>query len=494
LATFFAVVCLAASGLRFWLLFRRGQPSGLDFGNWLDIGHLLLGQALIHGTRTIYPPLIPVLSVLVVRMFGLLTGWALITTLCAATPGLAVFRVLRRRHLGWMAVPIGALLLGTSSTGEAAAWGGLPQLLGLAAAFMLADASEELLSRPEPRHGWRAGGWLLVLAATSHLILAQAVPVIILLFLVHLIQRRRGQRIPFIRAVSRQLPRLLLPSLPLVSLYLRMIGTVGSSFVSETKVSITQRPRVLLANLWEIYRDNPALWKTLLVLALAAPLMTWPFRHSALWRLSMAFVGAFVGQSLISSEPRLVYIVPLTVATAMALLVQSVVRVSRTYRWPSYAVGALAFGYLAGVGLSTFPSQVAYYGALVQPGTVAGLNWIRDHTPPKALMLVAPENGLPFGWWVEGYARRSSLVASSSQWLNVPAERTRAVEAVKLLSTPNPLANSSLVRYRHAGIGWLVLPTTWGGVSPAQLHAFRISHRTATVFRTPALTAVQVPK
>jgi hypothetical protein len=141
-----------------------------------------------------------------------------------------------------------------------------------------------------------------------------------------------------------------------------------------------------------------------------------------------------------------------------------------------------------------FPAQVAFYGSFVSDGAISGLNWIQSHTKQNSLLLVAPVNGVPFGWWVEGYARRASLTAAANEWLNVPTERARSLEAVRLLTASDVLDNSSLTADRRAGIDWIVLPSAWGGVTPAQVRAFEVSHREATVYHSTALTVIEVPR
>jgi hypothetical protein len=490
----FGLLCLAASAVRFAELYGHGRPTGLDLGNWLAIGHFLLGQGLPDGSRTLYPPLVPLVALGLVRAFGLLFGWALLATTCAALPGLAAFWVLRRRGSPWVATAGGTLLLCTSSTGEASAWGGFPQLVGLGFGLFLLAAFDDLLSSPDKRRAWKAGGWLFGLAATSHLVLAQMVPVLAVLMIVHVARTTSGQRRELAGKLLRLAPRVLLPSLPLVPLYWWLAGNVGASFLNESGGTATGGPGGLLTNLWVIYRDSPVLWTGLLAVTVLAPLLTWRSRKGPLWPMAVALVVGLGVQLLVSSESRLVYLVPMAVVVAIALVARDLASLPRPARWGAKWIGAGCLGALAALGLAAFPSQIAYYGTFVPPGTVPALDWIAHHTPSDELMLVAPIDGVPFGWWVEGYARRPSLVGSAPQWLNVPRERTRAGEATKLLTAKDVLAPANLASDRKAGVSWLVLPKAWGGVTRAQLSGFQRRNPHATVYQNEALVVLNVPR
>jgi hypothetical protein len=490
----FVVVCVGVSAYRFAELYAHGQPTGGDFGNWLGIGHTLLGNGLSNGSHTLYPPLVPLLAVGAVQAFGLLLGWALLAAFCCAVPGLAIFWVLRCRGAGWVATGCGALLLCTSSTAEAAAWGGFPQLLGLGSGVLFVAAFDDLVAHPTRRSGWVTGGWLLALAASSHLILAQVFLVAVVLLIIHLAHSTARQRSRLVLQLLRQIPRVVAPAIPLVPIYLWLLTSVGATFVGSSSASLFGEPTALLGNLWIIYRDNPILWKVLLVVAALAPLLPWKPRRTPLWRLSTALVIGVVIEMLASSQQRFVYLVPVAAAVALGRLAEMLKGLQPVLQVGALALGGIWLGVLMVAGLTLFPAQIAYYGSFVRSGTVSALDWIRANTPPNSLMLVAPINGEPFGWWVEGYARRASLVASADEWLNVPQERERALEAVRLLTASDVLSPACLKADRRAGVDWLVLPTAWGGVTRAQLTTFRRGYPHTTVFHNRAMIVVEVPR
>jgi hypothetical protein len=108
------------------------------------------------------------------------------------------------------------------------------------------------------------------------------------------------------------------------------------------------------------------------------------------------------------------------------------------------------------------------------------------------LFAVAPENGSPFGWWVQGYARRAALVGSEDQWLNFPQERIRANEAVALFSEPDPLVNAVMARAEQLKVQYLLIPWSWGGLSPSDVAQFERSHHGQVVFDNTAMVVISV--
>jgi hypothetical protein len=123
---------------------------------------------------------------------------------------------------------------------------------------------------------------------------------------------------------------------------------------------------------------------------------------------------------------------------------------------------------------------------------VAGLDWLRTHTPSDSLVAVAPINGAPFGWWVQGYGRRPALVGSEDEWLNFPQERTRANEVVAMLSEPDPLDASVMTAARRLGVRYILLPWAWGGLSQGELTAYEHGNPGSVVFDNNAMVIVRV--
>lgn len=500
---FVASVLLAVALGRAVVIGRGGEPSGLDFGNWLQLGHQILGHPLHGAAKVSYPPVVPVVAVAVTHAFGLVWGDALAAGFAGVAPATGVYLAARMCGVRWPAVPAVVLLAATSSTGEAVAWGGLPQLIGFGVAAAAIGVAACLMVERTPRRAALLGGLLLLLGATSHLVFAQTALILVVLFFLR-ITTKRGQlgRHTWLgrRGWLATAAMALAPLVVLVPLYLVLLRTVGQSFASEGTSRGWSGLVALGRNLWIVYRDCPWFWKPALILSGAVPLLLLASRRrrESLWLLTTALVLSVFVQALWSDESRLAYLAPLGVAFALTLsfaALRDAIAASDVYRRPRIVVllvvlGAMAYASWSGLGF--FPKQHAYYGALVPKGTSTALDWLRTHTPADALVAVPPERTVPFGWWVQGYGRRAALVGSDDQWLNFPEERQRAEQAVALFTADDPVGDDVMAKARALHVSYLVIPWLWGGLTEADLGALRNAHPGSIVFDNAAVAIVKV--
>jgi hypothetical protein len=497
---------------RMAVIAAHGEPSGLDFGNWLMFGYQALGHPLTRAARVTYPPIVPLLCVAATKAFGVTWGTAALAGIASTAPATGVYFGCRLFGARWSAVLAAVLLAATSSSGEAAAWGGVPQLIGLGLTAAVLAVCQQTLLRPRWQRAAGLGLLLLALGATSHLVLAQAGAALVVLVLIGVVLR------PNSFALGNWLGKngwlslsflTLAPMAVLVPLYVRLVPTVGSSFVSQGSTANASPPIEFLGAMSVVYRDGPWLWKPALILTAVSPLilMSRKYRNRPLWSVLAALDLSLLAAGILSGQDRLVYVAPIAVAFAMVLWLSLLSGGNRRRYKRDATIGPMPLS-TAGVvralavvavvavsvrGLAFFPTQRAFYGANQPPGTLAGLDWIRQHTPNNALIAVAPENGAPFGWWVQGYARRAALVGSEDQWLNFPDERSRAQQVVTLLSEPDPLVPVVFARARQLHVQYLLLPWAWGGLLPADLTAYRDRHPRSVVFDNEAMVMIQVP-
>ena len=134
------------------------------------------------------------------------------------------------------------------------------------------------------------------------------------------------------------------------------------------------------------------------------------------------------------------------------------------------------------------------YARFVPRGTSTALRWVDAHTAPRDLFAVAPVAGVPFGWWVEGWGRRPSLVGSDDRWLDFPGERRRAELATRLFTGTRWPSEHALALARRSGVRWLYLPSGWGGVDRAALRAARARHPGLVAYRGPGALVLRVPE
>lgn len=490
------------------LLGVRHEPNGVDFGNWLMLGHALLGSPLPDAAHVVYPPLVPLLSVGATELFGVVWGSALVLGASGAAPGIGLYAAARMNRVRWPAVLPAVLLAATGSTGEAVAWGGAPQVIGLGCAVATVGAAARLAAHRSVAHAVWTSVCLFATAATSHLVFAQTVLVLVLLVPVTLLRAGPDVRPRFGRGDWAGRHGWLVcgaivaaPLALLVPLYRTLLATVGETFASASSGPSENggAVRSFAAGLEVVYRDAPWFWQPVIVCTALAPfvLAATRVRRHALWAPSVALVLAGVVQAVTSGEDRLVYFVPVVAAFVLVLLADTAMRhpLRRRARRPRVVVaGAIgcAMVVAAVAGLGYFPAERDFYARLTPPGTAEGLDWIRRSTPSDAVLLVAPVHGAPFGWWVQGHARRSAYVASEDRWLNFPEERRRAREAVSILSTDDLFDPTVTRRLTRLGIDHLVLPRAWGGVTDDQLLALTKTNPGALAHDGTAIVVVDV--
>lgn len=498
-----AVVLLGIAIDRAIVIGLSGEPSGIDFGNWLQLGHQILGHPLRGAAKVSYPPVVPVSVVAVTHVFGVLWGEALAAGFAGIAPSAGFYFAARLCGIRWAAVPAAVLLAATSSTGEAVAWGGIPQLIGFAVAAAAIGVAARLMVERSPKLAGSLGALLLLLGATSHLVFAQTALVITVLVALRVTTTRGllgrgnwwGSRGWLATAGLVAGPLVLL-----VPLYLVLLRTVGQSFASEGTSRGWSGLVALGRNLWIVYRDCPWFWKPCLLFSAAVPLLLVRRRgrRECLWLVTSAIVVSLLLQAMWSDEARLAYLAPVAVVFSLTLWLASsrdATMPGDPHRRPKIAVSVVlvaAMAYASWTGLTFFPKQRAYYGSLVPNGTMAGLDWLRHNTPADALVAVPPERTVPFGWWVQGYGRRAALVGSDDQWLNFPQERERAEQAVALFSASDPIGDDVMAKARTLHVSYLVIPWPWGGLTKSDLNALRRAHPGSVVFDNKALVVVKV--
>ena len=457
-----------------------GQATGLDIGNWLTLGRAWLGNPVSSGAGSTYPPVVPVLAALLESVMPLQYTAMVLGALGTALLGGGTAAVLWRGGVGWWSLPLAVLLAAGSGVGEALAWGGIPQLISLGMTMVALYLIAELLGSPSTRPAWLLGGVLLALGATSHLlfaIVAAAAAIMLAFRLTWAIPRptRAGVR----RFVAVWL-RALLPCLALAPLYLELTSTVGGSFTDRAG---TQDIGDLLQAIDGVVREMPLLWRPAIVFSLLLPVVLWRERRRPLWLMTASTATLMGAVALLSPEPRFAYILPLTVAAAFGLLFScGPLNVFPALRALGACLLILGITVTSVRGLAVFPDQMRYYGSIIPAGTQTALDDLRAKTDPDAVVLVPPVRGLPFGWWVEGYGRRSAIVGSSAMWLNFGVERERAALSVDLFSQTDVLSDRWFAVLADAGIDVVYLPANYDGISEetrqvaATMKAGRVVH------------------
>jgi len=462
-----SVVAIVA--VRFAILRRGGAPPTIDAGNWLAFADGMLGEE-VRSTTIVYPPVVPLLTKAFALMLGLTNGVALLAAIASAVPAIGAFVALRCLGLGSTSLFPALLVLGASSVGEATAWGGFPQLIGLGLAPIALVALTRALRSCRSRPALAAGVVLMAVLATSHLVglIVAAAAVVPLASVVV----DRGHVAGKWKQKALAAGLVVLPSVWLGPLYwsLARQASLGSG-------AAVSPGRLTWSNLWTqvefLYRDSPWLWRIALPLAVAALLLLWRRWRDPLWQVASGLLVGTVVTSAVTREARFLYVLTIFTAFGLALWIRRGLEwldpdagVGRGQRGRLRAVTAAGLAVLvAAVGfqfvrsIRFFEQQREHYG-LLTPGLVTGIEFLGESTEPGTVVAVTSLNNAPLGWWVEAIARRPTVYGSPLAWLSFEDEIKRASFANELFVPPFP-TTQKMEAAGEAGIRLILVPTAW---------------------------------
>lgn len=499
----FAMFLVLVAGARYAGLTDQAAPATIDSGNWLAFGHALLGDS-VRDPGIIYPPLVPLLTVTLASAFGPITAAGLMGAISSVAPSAGAYLAIRSSEgtslrARWALAPLAALLAVTGSTGEAAAWGGFPQLIGMGLTPVLLVLVERAVREPRWRSTLAAATAMAAIPVTSHFVFTFALFSTGALVVLAWLASPRGERSGWLGSRLPHLAAIGTPVVLVVPFYLPLVRAMGENRVPDVDSALTIGNAI--RSMEFTYRDLPVLWHLLIVLAVVIPVILRRSWRSAPWRLTVATAAGVVVGSAASGEARFLYFIPLVCVFAGALWIVTVVDAEA----PEAAPGAVlstrasvvpgrvmtatavllvgAVGLQAWTGAGLFADQRTYYG-IVTPGLYDAIRWIRDETPEDAVIGVATVDDAPLGWWVEGLGERTTIYASPLQWLVYPDEIRRATVANEVFAPPFP-TDRSMQAARDAGMTYLLVATSSNRIAPAELDAFLAAHPDAVVFRGP---------
>jgi hypothetical protein len=453
--------------LRWQVINSLPEPSGVDGGNWLAFGHALLGSHS-RSSSIMVPPLVPLLAVGLEAVFGPLQGIEVLALAASLAPAAGTY-VLLRRYLGARALLLAGLLAPAATTGEAAAWGGYPQLIGLGLLPLILWAVDHFVSQRRLRWAWATSILLFLTLITSDLIGAASVAIALVFLLLRTSLVDKSER-PSRRLVSLGFLIVALPSLALTPIYLALSTGV---FHNEATKGSNQHINVtnLLPTMDNLFKENIRFWYLVLLLALVSPLVLLVRRGRPLAAAATAVLIPTAGALLLLRELRVLFLLPLAIALGLG----AIWRLPATSHRPMFggldkgliAGMSLALALESGLGIRVFQQQVQWYSAL-SPELITGLRQLDAVAPRDAVLAVSPaanpshQDGWPMGWWVEGLLDRPTYYASNLEWLNFADERSRASLANEMFSQSQGVSGAiRLARKNH--ISYLVVATGWTG-------------------------------
>jgi hypothetical protein len=453
--------------LRFRILRQGGAPPTIDAGNWLAYGDSILHRGARSAT-IVYPPVVPLMTTASVHLFGLVNGVSTVAAISGAAPAIGIYSTLRWCRLGMGSLIPGLLVLGASAVGEAAAWGGFPQLIALGLLPITLWAFDRLARTWSTRDAMRTGLMLMLILATSHLI--ASVALIASLFVVTTGLLARGNARPGVGRITSRLGIVILPAVWLIPLYVTLTREIILNDAGFRHLTGLEWG-TLIERTGFLFRDMSVVWWPLLVLTLATPVLLVRSRNNVLWRLSSALLIATAVLIGATREGRYLYVLTIAAGLSVALWIAILARracfdlvgrlptVLPTRVALSMAISAVVLGVQISGGLSFFRSQRGFYG-LLSPNLVAAIEHAGASTGPEGTIAVPSLHDAPLGWWVEAITRQPTAYGVPLRWVVFADEIERATLANQLFAPPFP-KQEAIVDAAAADIEVILLPTDW---------------------------------
>jgi hypothetical protein len=423
----------------------------------------------------------------------------MLAVLSSLAPSIGVYPIVRAMGLRWRAVVICGCLTAASSVGEATAWGGFPQLIGLGLLPGFLWYWDRFLDTRQRRDAVTAGGLLGLALAVTHFVAAIALGAAILMAAYHFCRAavRRDWRL-----IVRRIWPIPLICAPLVPIYWRLTGGIGGNVVdgSANGGSVW---RDLVDNIEFLYRDFPLLWRVLIFALPAAAVVLVDQHATRAWRVTVAWFLSSMFAQLVLTDTRAVYMLPSAAVLAAGLwlsdqdrVVAAVTRQGARFALRSLGVGVttllvVALAVQMNRGIDFFEVQRNYYGVL-DTDLVDAIDWVRRETPRNAVVATPSLQDAPVGWWIEGLGERPSFVGSSLKWLNFEDERRRAGVANEIFAAfPTP---SAYELARANGIDYLLVPRQWVKYESTGVDEYALANPGLVVYENPSVRVFAVGK
>lgn len=428
-----ALVLLVAAVALIHLAIPGPVPSGGDGGNWLALAAERFGDGVMSA-RVDYLPLYPVFLGLVEAVMVDRID-ALVLSAIVAKATLVVATYVCTRPLGRLFALVATAMVATfGSLLEAYAWGGYTQILAMGLGLLGTFFVVGYLNTGVKSHIiW--GIVFCVATLLTHAMVGALLGVALALAVLHhtyMIDPRQRQRTRHIRiGMSVAVPVLA------GSAILYLVGSSSGFQPTVNPAGVSRWDAILAA-----VRDAPYPWAVITIAAAGVLVFRfWPEHVAVTIAVGSSWAVSALALFAVTGEPRslLVAQVGLILLAVVGFgAVAETLRPGATGRRESNASGGsirygawvtLGVALLAAVaagGLDAYRESTAWFRVVDGP-ELASLDRLAEESPADALVLAARgHHGNPVGWWVEGYAERSTYTGIDVRFVAFPDEVDQA--------------------------------------------------------------------
>lgn len=429
--------------IKFSVLNTFMVPSGADPGNWLTMVNMLhRADATGHGLR--YPQIFFLLLYLPLRLgldefMVLKVAGALASTIIGIP-----FFLLARRLSGNLAASLCTLLfLFAEGYSEMIAWGGYTRFLGMFFMLLSLYFLVNLLEKPSRKNMFLMSLFLSLNIGTNLLTaLFQIFLLTMFSALVFLFQRKAFFHIFKTLLACSAIAFIL--SLAYLHIYLNILQHIVL-------------PQSLLpfppSDILFVFRETPPLWLTLFLIGLPS-LSALKKRFSKLLLVSFYIVPPIMSLTVVSDTPaNPLYFLYIPILLLLSLFprdasrrigkmtfhrnpVKPILRTLLTLFTVYITVSLLLSSY------ARLQNAVQWYH-WIEGEELEGLEWIKHNTEPEAVITTSGHEriqaGDTYGWWIQGYCNRKSLIAGDPRWYIFNDEREEMCVANMIFNLDYPI-------------------------------------------------------
>jgi hypothetical protein len=400
-------------------------PTGADPGNWLAIASERLGQDVMAADVT-YLPFFPGLLSGLLLLWGPIPGFNIAAMLTIAALAAGVYISSRRVGRGY-ALGAAVVVAVAGNQVEAYAWGGYPQLLATAFGVL---ATFSMLRYHETR---RSGSlWIAVILVAATV----ATHALIGGLLVFALILSTAYWLYLARPVPGWLRAFMISSSCAAAA--AMVILVASVSVPEGVVpTLNPEDTGRIESLLKAVREAPLPWAIVTLAAIAVLFRRkWPTPVAATVASGVSWTLAGLAFFLVTAEPRGLMVAQVGVVVCAVATLSAVIRSIRAksptsgsararYRLLIIANVALLSS-LVFSGVATYASSTEWY-RLVDVAELRSFDSLTAVSTSDDLVLSSRgRQGMPVGWWTQGYAQRRSYSAHDVAYLAFPDEREQA--------------------------------------------------------------------
>ncbi|HEX7391846.1 MAG TPA: hypothetical protein VF374_02715 [Thermoplasmata archaeon] len=450
--------------VRFVMLDRYIAPPSGDFGNYLTIANIILGNDVTgYGLR--YPPLFFLLLIPCVNVLGPTLGLKLAAAVVASSSCVPMFLLMVRRTNYQVAVAATVLLTFSQAMAEMTAWGGSPNFLAITfiifALYFLDRAFSPL--RSMFWNGVASGVFFGLTFETHHLSFLVLALTMALFFGIMLVWSSNQGRIRLLRPMIIVGASAFVTAIPGIPVYLRIQGSLSASLgaLGPASVESVLGP----GGLGYIAGSYWVAWTTLFALGAVAIIDGLLYKrtekHLSALLIAASVAPLILGILVIKEAPGRVFvfmIMPLLVGLGLYMVqfqiwISSLGKgygIAKRFRELAFTLLAADIVLMSAAGVQWMSYAVDWYHP-IEDDDMEALDWIRDYTAPDAVfatsgkVLSGHREGDRIGWWIEGYAERKSVMAGSERFRLFGDEQESARDMNRFFSGTHVLENGYLM-------------------------------------------------